>query len=733
MRTITFYSYKGGAGRTLLLANLADFLARNGLRVALLDLDFEAPGLPYKFGYSSADVRQGVVDYLVHRISGEETGPLIDYCLTPAIPKAMPQGCLYLLPAGQAPRPAYASTLARIAWQPLIYDSHQGEQPVGISVFQDLRQRIAQELHPDLLFIDSRTGLTDIGGIALGVLPDTVVMLVINNPENLEGSAEVLASIRQANKELDRPPVETVIAMARIPESDDPERERRTVAEMTDRLNAALGNAGAGDPLKVHPQDVVVLHSDPELQLMESLRVGDRLSPNQCPLLRDYLALVMKLGLIDILPQEVASVLHAIRPTPVAPDQLGSSERDLPSLRDRLGRGLGIWEAGAGATAARVRARAKRRSQGLVFLLPSHHSGDGFGHLEAFAQGLADRLNEIAQREPENASITPGSVLARPAERKVVSRITWDHIITSRLVEGDFDLCGEAIFLTRSRSQMIGVVQFGWLPTFTAVVVDEDSRNSAVKRLSAIRDSGGSAAENAQAHVLQAPSLAQTFEDLVAEQEFFNATVGVLGETAAASEAVEVLSGIVRAVRLVTFPTDLMIADWLTAREIPAKYKQFLQDGAIDETLFQSLQEAYAPGIAKRIALCDHIVARRVSEEVVRRGGRRPVYSVAHEVEKRFLRFDFRAPVPVGFPVPRSDPHWRRLVSNAFARTLVEAKDQTPWGCAAEAKSVAGELSSAGIRPFSVDELCRLLLLDMDVSEAQGWLGRFQRAGLLTA
>lgn len=48
-RTVSFYSYKGGTGRTLLVANVGVLLARLGLRVVLVDLDLEAPGLPYKF------------------------------------------------------------------------------------------------------------------------------------------------------------------------------------------------------------------------------------------------------------------------------------------------------------------------------------------------------------------------------------------------------------------------------------------------------------------------------------------------------------------------------------------------------------------------------------------------------------------------------------------------------------------------------------------------------------
>lgn len=42
---ITFYSYKGGVGRTMAVANIAVLLARKGLRVLVVDWDLEAPGL----------------------------------------------------------------------------------------------------------------------------------------------------------------------------------------------------------------------------------------------------------------------------------------------------------------------------------------------------------------------------------------------------------------------------------------------------------------------------------------------------------------------------------------------------------------------------------------------------------------------------------------------------------------------------------------------------------------
>jgi cellulose biosynthesis protein BcsQ len=66
-RIITFYSYKGGIGRTMALANVAWILAANGYRVLVADWDLESPGL-HRFLYPFLEqvVRdaRGIIDLI---------------------------------------------------------------------------------------------------------------------------------------------------------------------------------------------------------------------------------------------------------------------------------------------------------------------------------------------------------------------------------------------------------------------------------------------------------------------------------------------------------------------------------------------------------------------------------------------------------------------------------------------------------------------------------------------
>lgn len=63
---VSFFSFKGGAGRTSTLVATALTLAHNGHRVAIVDLDLEAPGLATIFSPNNSN-NLGVIDYLLEK------------------------------------------------------------------------------------------------------------------------------------------------------------------------------------------------------------------------------------------------------------------------------------------------------------------------------------------------------------------------------------------------------------------------------------------------------------------------------------------------------------------------------------------------------------------------------------------------------------------------------------------------------------------------------------------
>jgi MinD-like ATPase involved in chromosome partitioning or flagellar assembly len=71
----TFYSYKGGVGRSMALANVGVLMATEGYRVLLIDWDLEAPGLEVFFHHDGKllgdpSATPGVVDLLDAQAQG---------------------------------------------------------------------------------------------------------------------------------------------------------------------------------------------------------------------------------------------------------------------------------------------------------------------------------------------------------------------------------------------------------------------------------------------------------------------------------------------------------------------------------------------------------------------------------------------------------------------------------------------------------------------------------------
>ena len=61
MYVVTFYSYKGGVGRTMALVNTAVELATNGRKVLIVDFDLEAPGISTYSPFTSLTMSPGIV------------------------------------------------------------------------------------------------------------------------------------------------------------------------------------------------------------------------------------------------------------------------------------------------------------------------------------------------------------------------------------------------------------------------------------------------------------------------------------------------------------------------------------------------------------------------------------------------------------------------------------------------------------------------------------------------
>jgi MinD-like ATPase involved in chromosome partitioning or flagellar assembly len=292
MHAVTFYSYKGGVGRSLLVANCAIYLAELGFKVVALDLDLEAPGLHYKFRAALPDgftPARGVVNLIDDYITRNELyESLADTSFVVPLGETIsdgpaPKGSLRVIPAGAAPSFEYWRRVANIDWKRFLYD----EGATGLEFFVDLRDRIAEEFTPDILLIDSRTGITEIGNLATTVLADKVVCVVTDTAENLDGARAVLRGLRRHRRLSDEKPIEMMVAVSRphasLSISERLERIRAFLEEPADMLEATL-KVGAPYPLTYQP----------EVEQSERLVVGSEMEQS-AQLFHDYVALVDEL------------------------------------------------------------------------------------------------------------------------------------------------------------------------------------------------------------------------------------------------------------------------------------------------------------------------------------------------------------------------------------------------------------------------------------------------------
>ena len=185
---ITFYSYKGGVGRSFTLANVAVLLARWGYRVLAIDWDLEAPGLHHYFqSVMSKQPEGGVIDLAHDFLAGAKIPQ------PHAVQLEVEGNTLALLAAGRDDD-SYTDRMQRIDWEDLY---QQG--------FAEFLERCREQWTEDYDFvlIDSRTGISDIAGICTAQLPDRLAVVFTANEQNLKDVVDV---VRRADAARDRLP-----------------------------------------------------------------------------------------------------------------------------------------------------------------------------------------------------------------------------------------------------------------------------------------------------------------------------------------------------------------------------------------------------------------------------------------------------------------------------------------------------------------------------------------------
>jgi cellulose biosynthesis protein BcsQ len=237
---VVFYSFKGGLGRTTALAAFAVQRARASERVCILDLDLDSPGVGRLLASdpSGLTAQWGVVDFLIESTAGES--PLADYyhrCDRVAGP-----GEIAVFPAGIIDH-TYPDKLARV-------DLEEGP-PAKESVLAKLLERVRDELKPQWILLDARTGISESAGRLLSGIAHLHVLLASTQDQSWQGSNIVLDRLGKTRVEAGSPQADVILIQSMVPAGEAGRIAReafmaRAEREFTDRYYAEVA-AGEDD------------------------------------------------------------------------------------------------------------------------------------------------------------------------------------------------------------------------------------------------------------------------------------------------------------------------------------------------------------------------------------------------------------------------------------------------------------------------------------------------------
>lgn len=194
LNVISFYSYKGGVGRTIAMIQTAYNLVQEGKRVLMLDLDIEAPSLHKLFSKAVNDsvngVEYGMVEYLYRSVvQKQENVSLHDIFCT--IPLDDIDGSLFLIPALKKMDNKYIYEIGRL----------QTEQVQDKKIFTSIINQIKDELNIDYIFVDTRAGFNPWGALSLLSISSQVIFVAYPNIENIEGLKFAIEMMDNLGKE----------------------------------------------------------------------------------------------------------------------------------------------------------------------------------------------------------------------------------------------------------------------------------------------------------------------------------------------------------------------------------------------------------------------------------------------------------------------------------------------------------------------------------------------------
>ncbi len=191
MKTVLFYSFKGGVGRTQSLLNIAKYLSKEkNKKIAIVDFDIYAPGLSYLSDKMKQDEnKEYFLKYLVDLFKENEKKDILV--------KQIAEN-LTLIPAYDMQNIIPYHNLLTDLSQFLYSIKHSSSietdslSTVADNIFNVIKEDISKTAYYDYIFFDARTGITEVSDILFSKDVDFKVIISSYNNQNISGTNEIL-------------------------------------------------------------------------------------------------------------------------------------------------------------------------------------------------------------------------------------------------------------------------------------------------------------------------------------------------------------------------------------------------------------------------------------------------------------------------------------------------------------------------------------------------------------
>lgn len=188
---VSFYSCKGGVGRSTALAIAAAGLAEKGLDILIVDLDIEAPGLGALLLEEEERPEFGAIDYLVENDISGVTDEFARACIAPSSLIVGRSGSVDVLPAVGSKGASFPQNVIAKLGRALL----DGPEAPLVDQIRSLVSDVAATRRYDAIFVDVRAGLSESSAAALLSLGGDMLLFGVDTPQTFESYRYLFAHL----------------------------------------------------------------------------------------------------------------------------------------------------------------------------------------------------------------------------------------------------------------------------------------------------------------------------------------------------------------------------------------------------------------------------------------------------------------------------------------------------------------------------------------------------------